>query len=92
MVYLVIGNSVIAVGLLLAMIRAGEVARVSTLLFLVPPGAALAAWLVLDEAMPLIAWIGMAIAGVLSQILLEFEFGHSLDIIMLQAQQTAETR
>ncbi|AGI73767.1 putative integral membrane protein [Octadecabacter arcticus 238] len=63
MVYLVIGNSVIAVGLLLSMIRAGEVARVSTLLFLVPPGAALAAWLVLDEAMPLIAWIGMAIAG-----------------------------
>lgn len=52
----------IAVGLLLAMIRAGEVARVSALLFLVPPGAALAAWLVLDEAMPLIAWIGMAIA------------------------------
>jgi len=42
--YLVIGNSVIAVGLLLAMIRAGQVSRVSTLLFLVPPLAAFIAW------------------------------------------------
>jgi len=63
MAYLVIGNSVIAVGLLLAMVRAGEVSRVSALLFLVPPGAALAAWLVLNESMPLLAWVGMAIAG-----------------------------
>ena len=63
MIYLVIGNSVIAVGLLLAMIRAGEVSRVSALLFLVPPGAALAAWLVLGEAMPPIAWVGMVVAG-----------------------------
>ena len=62
--YLVIGNSVIAVGLLLAMIRAGEVARVSALMFLVPPGAALGAWWLLGEAMPLAAWLGLAIAGV----------------------------
>lgn len=63
MLYLILGNSVIAVGLLLAMIRAGEVSRVSTLMFLVPPGAALAAWAILQEAMPLWAWVGMAIAG-----------------------------
>jgi len=61
--YLVIGNSVIAVGLLLAMIRAGEVSKVSALLFLVPPLAALMAWLVLDEVMPPIAWLGLVMAG-----------------------------
>lgn len=61
--YLVIGNSVIAVGLLLAMIRAGEVSRVSALLYLVPPIAALIAWLLLGEVMPLLAWPGMALAA-----------------------------
>lgn len=62
--YLVIGNSVIAVGLLLAMIRAGEVSRISALLYLVPPIAALIAWLLLGEVMPLLAWLGMAITAV----------------------------
>jgi drug/metabolite transporter (DMT)-like permease len=61
--YLVIGNSVVAVGLLLAMIRAGQVSRVSTLLFLVPPLAALIAWLTLDEPMPLLAWVGLLVSG-----------------------------
>ena len=61
--YLVIGNSVIAVGLLLAMIRAGDVSRVSALFFLVPPLAALLAWLLLGEIMPPIAWAGMVIAA-----------------------------
>ena len=60
--YLVIGNSVIAVGLLLAMIRAGEVSRVSSLFFLVPPLAALIAWLLIDESIPLMAWPGIVIA------------------------------
>ena len=61
--YLVIGNSVIALGLLLAMIRAGEVARVSSLLFLVPPLAAAIAWYLLGEEMPPVAWLGLLIAG-----------------------------
>lgn len=61
--YLVIGNSVIAVGLLLAMIRAGDVSRVSALLFLVPPLAALLAWFMLGEVMPFWAWPGMVIAA-----------------------------
>ena len=61
--YLVIGNSILAMSLLLAMIRAGEVARVSALMFLVPPFAAIFGWLLLNEAMPLIAWFGMAIAA-----------------------------
>ncbi len=61
--YLVIGNSIIAVSLLLYMIRAGEVSRVSALLFLVPPVASLLAWFVLGEAMPPLAWAGMVLAG-----------------------------
>lgn len=61
--YLIIGSSLIGVGLLLAMIRAGDVSRVSALFFLVPPMAAAAAWLVLDEVMPPVAWLGMLIAG-----------------------------
>ena len=61
--YLVMGNSVIAVGLLLAMIRAGDVRRVSARFFLVPPLAALCAWVLLDEVMPPLAWFGMLLAG-----------------------------
>lgn len=63
MAYLVIGNSVIAVGLLLAMIRVGEVARVSALFFLVPPLAAILAWLMIAEVMPQLAWAGFALAS-----------------------------
>lgn len=61
--YLIVGSSLIGVGLLLAMIRAGDVSRVSALFFLVPPMAAAVAWLVLDEVMPPMAWLGMVIAG-----------------------------
>ena len=64
MAYLVIGNSLIATSLLLAMIRFGKVASVSALMFLVPPGASILAWIVLGEVMPPLAWIGMALAGV----------------------------
>ncbi|MDG1973048.1 MAG: DMT family transporter [Paracoccaceae bacterium] len=62
--YLVIGNSVIAVGLLLAMIRAGDVGKVSALFYLVPPMAAVLAWFLLGEIMPPLAWAGMAVAAV----------------------------
>ena len=62
--YLVIGNSVIAVGLLLAMIRAGEVSRVSALFFLVPPLAALIAWILIGEMVPPMAWSGIALAAI----------------------------
>lgn len=61
--YLVIGNSLISMTLLLAMIRAGEVSRVSSLFYLVPPVSALMAWPILGEAMPPLAWLGMAIAA-----------------------------
>jgi drug/metabolite transporter (DMT)-like permease len=62
--YLVVGNSLVAVGLLLAMIRVGDVAKVSALFFLVPPLAAVLAWVMLGQLMPPLAWGGMALAGV----------------------------
>ncbi len=61
--YLVLGNSIIAMTLLLAMIRAGEVSRVSSLFYLVPPLSAVIAWPVLGEAMPLAGWLGFLIAA-----------------------------
>lgn len=63
MAYLVIGNSILAMSLLLAMIRAGEVSRVSSLFYLVPAFSALFAWPLLGESMPPMAWAGMALAG-----------------------------
>ena len=62
--YLVIGNSIIAMSLLLAMIRAGEVSRVSSLFYLVPPISALMAWPLLGEEMPPLGWVGFALAAV----------------------------
>lgn len=61
--YLVLGNSLLAITLLLMMIRKGEATRVSALFFLVPPASAFIAWLVLDERMTIIAWFGMAVAA-----------------------------
>lgn len=62
--YLVLANSLLAISLLLMMIRNGEATRVSALFFLVPPTSALIAWLVLDERMASLAWLGMAVAAV----------------------------
>lgn len=63
MAYLVLANSLLAMSLLLAMIRAGEVARVSSLFYLVPALSALFAWPILGEEMPPLGWAGMALAG-----------------------------
>ena len=60
--YLVICNSILAISLLLMMIRQGEVTRVSSLFFLVPPGSALIALIFLGEPMAPLAWVGMLIA------------------------------
>jgi drug/metabolite transporter (DMT)-like permease len=45
------------------MVRAGEVSKISALFFLMPPMAAAVAWIVLDEIMPPLAWVGMVVAG-----------------------------
>jgi len=62
LIYLVVGNSILAISLLLMMIRQGEVTKVTSLFFLVPPGTALIALLVLNEPMAPLAWVGMAVA------------------------------
>ncbi|CAB3701253.1 DMT family transporter [Achromobacter pestifer] len=62
--YLVVGNSLVAITLLLTMIRHGEASRVSALFFLVPPCTAVFALLALGEPIPMLAWLGMALAAV----------------------------
>ena len=61
--YLVVASSLISTTLLLLMVRHGEVSRVSAIFFLVPPSAALAAWLIAGETMPPVAWAGMVLAA-----------------------------
>jgi drug/metabolite transporter (DMT)-like permease len=61
--YLVLMNSIVAIGLLTLMIRRGEASRVTALFFLVPPAAALIAWLVLGERLGLLPLLGMAVAA-----------------------------
>jgi drug/metabolite transporter (DMT)-like permease len=63
LIYLAVGNSLVSLTLLLAMIRRGKAARVSALFFLVPPTAALIAWALIGEAMPGLAWAGMGLAA-----------------------------
>ncbi|MDE2390453.1 MAG: DMT family transporter [Rhodospirillales bacterium] len=63
MTYLVIANSLVAISLYIAMLRFGRASQVSALFYLVPPISGLMAWGLLDEAMPLLAWVGMAVAG-----------------------------
>lgn len=61
--YLVLVNSIVAIALLNLMLRRGEAGRVASLFFLVPPGAALFAWLLLDETLGATALLGMLIAS-----------------------------
>lgn len=63
LLYLVIGNSILAITLLLYMIRQGEATRVSSLFFLVPPVTAVIAWFVLGERMMPLAWLGLGVAA-----------------------------
>jgi drug/metabolite transporter (DMT)-like permease len=61
--YLVVLNSVVAIGLLTLMIRRGQASRVTSLFFLVPPGAAAIAWAVLGEQLSALQLLGMAVAA-----------------------------
>ncbi len=63
LLYLVLANSLVSLMLLVAMIRHGEVSRVSAFFFLVAPTSALAAWLLLGDAMSPLAWLGIALAA-----------------------------
>ncbi len=60
--YVAVFLSLISMTLLTVMIRRGEVSRMTSLFFLVPPGATLLAYLVLDEPVGPTALAGMAVA------------------------------
>jgi drug/metabolite transporter (DMT)-like permease len=62
----VIGNSLIAITLLLAMTRAGKVSQVASLFFFIPPAAAVLSYFFLGEVLPAAAWwaMGVAVLGV----------------------------
>lgn len=64
--WLVFGLSVTAILLLMYMIREGESAKVASYFYLVPPVVSVEAWLLFDEALPLIAVlaIGITVLGV----------------------------
>lgn len=64
--WLVLGLSVAGILLLLFMIREGEASRVASYFYLVPPLAALEAWLLFDETLNGLALVGilLSVAGV----------------------------
>ena len=63
----VLGLSIGAIGLLLHLIRCGEVSRAAALIYLVPPAAVTEAWLLFGETLNLlqIFGIGVTVAGVI---------------------------
>ena len=61
--YLVLGNSIVAISLLLAMIKYGEASQVSALFFLVPPTTAIIAFVVLRENIPTMALPGFLLTA-----------------------------
>jgi drug/metabolite transporter (DMT)-like permease len=62
--YVAVFLSLISMILLTVMIRRGEASRVTSLFFLVPPGATLLGYLVLDEPVGPIALAGMLVAAI----------------------------
>lgn len=64
--WLVLGLSVAAIALLMVMIRAEQVSKVSSYFYLVPPLTVLQSWLFFGETLPPVSALGglMAVAGV----------------------------
>jgi drug/metabolite transporter (DMT)-like permease len=64
--YLVIANSIISVGIYMALLQRGDATSISSLLYLVPPLAMFIAWAVLGEAVtkPALAGFVLSAAGV----------------------------
>lgn len=63
MAYLVLANSIVSIGLYIALIQRGDATSISALLYLVPPLAMLIAWAVLGEAFTPMALAGLALAA-----------------------------
>ncbi len=60
--WLVLGLSILAIWLLLVMIKVGQVARISSYFYLVPPATILQAWLFFGETLTLVSAIGVLAA------------------------------
>ena len=63
LIYLVLGNSLLGIFVMLTMVRFGAMSRVTSIMFLVPGLAAVIAWWLVDEIMPVLAWPGIALAA-----------------------------
>lgn len=61
--FLVVVNSLLGIFLMLTMVRFGQISRVTSIMFLVPGVAALIAWWVVGEVMPILAWPGILCAA-----------------------------
>ncbi|MCV2865799.1 DMT family transporter [Albidovulum sediminicola] len=61
--YLVIANSIISVGLFIALLQRGDATRISALLYLVPPLAMAVAWVILGETVTLLAGVGFLLSA-----------------------------
>lgn len=61
--YLVIANSIISVGLYIALIQRGDATRISALMYLVPPLAMIVAWAILGERVTALALAGFALSA-----------------------------
>ena len=61
--YLVIANSIISVGMYMALLQRGDATSISSLLYLVPPLAMFIAWAVLGEAVTKLALAGFVLSA-----------------------------
>jgi drug/metabolite transporter (DMT)-like permease len=60
--FVVFGNSIVGILLMFTMVREGSVAKVASIMFMVPGVGALIAWVVADEVPKLIAIPGFILA------------------------------
>jgi drug/metabolite transporter (DMT)-like permease len=63
LIWSVVGLSIGAIVLMLEMIRRGEVSRVASLIYLVPPTVAVQAWLLFGETLLAVQVVGMAVTA-----------------------------
>ena len=61
--YLVIANSIISVGIYIALLQRGDATNISSLLYLVPPLAMFIAWSIIGEAVSKLALVGFALSA-----------------------------
>lgn len=61
--YLVIANSIISISLFIALVQRGDATRISAMMYLVPPLAMVAAWLILGETITPLALMGFALSA-----------------------------